>query len=62
MVVDSLSADANRLKEQYLAFQSDLGRVKTAVSSVSHGAAGLLPGLSSIVQLLTSALKKKKKQ
>ena len=62
MVLDSLAADAGRVKQQYLAFQGEISRVKTAVSTVSSGAAGILPGLSSIVHLLTSALKKKRKK
>ena len=62
MVVDALSADAERLKASFEGFQSDIGRARSTLSSVSSGAAGLLPGMSSVVSLLTSALKKRKKK
>ena len=60
LAVESLSADADRLKARFEGFQKDIGRARSAISSVSSGAAGLLPGVSSVVSLLTSALKRKK--
>ena len=60
MVVESLSADAERLKAGFEGFQQDIGRARSAISTVTSGAAGIVPGVSSVVSLLTSALKRKK--
>ena len=55
IVVESLTADAERLKNQFQGVQQDFGRVQNAISTVTHGASGI----SHIVGLLSSALKKK---
>lgn len=61
LCVDSLAADAEELKDRLQGVTEDIGRVRSTISSLSSGAAGLLPGMSSVVGLLTSTLKKKKK-
>ena len=60
LVVDSLLADAEQLTGRLQGIQADIGRVRMALSSVSFGAGALLPGISSVVGLLISALKKRK--
>ncbi len=59
-VLDSLESDAARLQSTFKGFQDDVSRARSAFSALTSGAGGVLPGMSSVVGLLTSALKKKK--
>ena len=58
MVVDSLADDAEALKEKALAVQDDINRARRAYGAV----ASKVSGVSSVVGMLTTALKKNKKK
>lgn len=59
-VMESLESDAARLQATFKGFQDDFTRARMTVSAITAGASGALPGMSSVIGLLTSALKKKK--
>lgn len=59
-ILESLESDAGRLQATFKEFQEDVMRAKTTFTSIASGASGVLPGMSSVVGLLTSTLKKKK--
>ena len=59
MVVDVLSEDAERLTARLQGIGDNIDRARKGLASVASGG-GLIPGLSSIVSLLTSALRKGK--
>jgi len=60
LVIDSLSTDAERLKADLQGVRGSLSRMQSVISSVPR-AAEIVPGVSTVVSLLTSALKKKRK-
>ena len=59
MVVESLSEDAERIGGQIQGVQDDITRARKALSRSSSN---LLPGISSVVGMLSTALTKSKKK
>ena len=60
LVLDSLSTEAEQLKAGFKDIQGGVGRVQSVISAVPRAASEIVPGVTTVVSLLTSALKKKK--